>query len=77
MNVFAREENQVDFAKSFAKTWLPSDPYSEPCQTSKMKRFAKIVKGFYPLPISTKRSILAVWQGSKHASEHLNEWYIP
>ena len=35
-----------------------SDVYSEPCQTSKMKRFAKIVNSFYSLTTSTKRSIL-------------------
>ena len=37
-------------------------PYtcSEPCQTSKMGRFMKIVNGFQRLTVSTKRSILDV-----------------
>ena len=36
------------------------EAYSEPCQLSKMERFAKIVDGFYLLTISAKRSILDV-----------------
>ena len=32
--------------------------YSEPCQTSKVKRFAKMVNDFYPLTVFAKRSIL-------------------
>ena len=35
-----------------------SEAYSEPCQTSKMDRFAKMVRSFYPLTIFVKRSIL-------------------
>ena len=31
----------------------------------------KIVNGFQLLTIFTKRSILAVWQGSKYASDNL------
>ena len=34
--------------------------YSEPCQTSKMKRFPEIVNCFQPLTIFTKRSILDI-----------------
>ena len=37
--------------------------YSELWQTSKMERFTKIVNGFQPLTIFSKRSILDVWQG--------------
>ena len=33
------------------------EAYSEPCRTSKIKRFAKIVKGFQPLTTSAKRSV--------------------
>ena len=32
--------------------------HSQPCQTSKMERFAKIVDGFKPLIVCTKSSIL-------------------
>ena len=32
--------------------------YSEPCQTSKMERFAKIVNRFHPLTFFGKRSNL-------------------
>ena len=41
--------------------------YSEPCCTSKMELFVKIVNGFEPLPISRKSSILDVWRGSEYA----------
>ena len=33
---------------------LVSEAYSEPCQTSKMERFAKIIIGFQSLTIFTK-----------------------
>ena len=36
---------------------------SEPYQTSKMKLFAKMVKGFQLLINFTKSSVLDVWQG--------------
>ena len=42
--------------------YLSIEAYSEPCQTSKMELFKKIVNIF------AKRSILDVWQGSKYAS---------
>ena len=42
--------------------------YSEPCQTSKMVRFAKIVNNCNPLTISTTYSILDVLQGSEYDS---------
>ena len=44
--------------------------YSEPCQTSKIKCMAKIVKDFKPLSIFTKRFILDIWQGSEYSSVH-------
>ena len=46
-----------------------SELYSEPYQTSKMERLAKIVIGRKPLAILAKRSIFDVWKGSEHASE--------
>ena len=39
-----------------------TEAYLEPCQTSKMERFAKM------LTIFLKSSILDVWQGSEYAS---------
>ena len=41
--------------------------YSEPYQTSKMERFARVVNAFKPLTIFAERSILDVWQGSEYA----------
>ena len=40
-----------------------SEAYSEPCQTSKMKFFGKMVKDFQSLNILTKNSILGVLRG--------------
>ena len=39
--------------------------------TSKMELFAKIVKNEKPFTISSKTSILDIWQGSECASEWL------
>ena len=41
--------------------------YSEPCETSKIELFEKIVNNWKLLPISAKTSILDVWQGSEYA----------
>ena len=41
------------------------EAYSEPCQTSQMECFTKIINY---LTIFAERSILDVWQGSEHAS---------
>ena len=43
-----------------------SETYSEPCQTSKVECFAKIVNGFYMLTVFTIGSILDIWQGSEY-----------
>ena len=40
-----------------------SEAYSEPYQTSKMKLFGKMVKGFRPLTNFTNSSILDVSEG--------------
>ena len=60
-----------------------SEVYSELSQTSKMKRFAKVVNGFQPVIIFTKRSIVDVCQGSEYAcvvhKKNANiswSWYI-
>ena len=44
----------------------PSEAYSEPCQTSKMKFFAKIVNDLQPLTIFKISSVLDVWLWSSH-----------
>ena len=43
---------------------LTPEAYSDPCQTSKIERFAKIVNDWKPLTIFAKHSILDAWQGS-------------
>ena len=45
-----------------------SEAYSEPCQTSKRERFAKIVNGIHSLTVFAKCSILDVSLGSECAS---------
>ena len=42
--------------------------YSEPCQTCKMKRFARIVDSVQPFTIFAKLSILDTWQKSEYDS---------
>ena len=46
-----------------------SEANSEPCQTTKMEAFAKIVSGFQFLTIFAKSSILDLWQDSEFPSE--------
>ena len=50
-----------------------SEAYSEPCQTSKMEVFTKIVSSFLLLTIFTKSSILDVWQDFEQASSPSND----
>ena len=45
----------------------PLEARSEPCQTSKIERLAKIVNGQKPLTIFAKNSILDVRQGFEYA----------
>ena len=52
--------------------WLSSETYSEPCQTSLMGTFAKIINSFQPSTTFAKRFTLDVWQGSKYASDNTN-----
>ena len=54
---------------------IPS-AYSEPCQTSKMERFAKIVKSFSPLGIFAKHSIWDVWHGPGYVAEYYHNWKV-
>ena len=46
---------------------LTTEAYSEPCQTSKMGRFVKIVNRLKSLTIFIKRTILDIWQPSEYA----------
>ena len=61
-----------DFLKIFWKTIFQNncspEAYSEPCQTSTMKCFAKMVNGWKLLTIFAKHSILDYWHGSEYAS---------
>ena len=55
--------------------FVNSEAYSEPCQISKIVRFAKIVNSFQSLTIFAKRSILDVSQGSEYSSEtEITKW---
>ena len=48
--------------------WKRSETYSEPYQTSKLRRFVKIVNCQKKSTIFAKYSILHVWQGSEYVS---------
>ena len=43
--------------------------YPQPCQTSKMKSFAKVVNGLFPITTFVKHSTLDAWHGSEYASD--------
>ena len=43
--------------------------YPEPCQTSRMKSFAEVVNGLFPITTFIKHSILDAWHGSEYASD--------
>ena len=45
-----------------------SEVYLEPCQTSKMELFAKVVNSFYPQTSFSKSSILDIYLGTEWAS---------
>ena len=63
--------NLVDRSRDltlFREEGRSEELYSQPCQTSKMERFGKIVNRFQRLTIFTKRSILDVLQGCEYAS---------
>ena len=47
---------------------LKLEAYSQPYQTSKMARFAKIVDGCYTLTIFTKRYMLDICLGSEYTT---------
>ena len=51
----------------FIKVKTNTHMYSEPCQKSKMVRFAQIVNVFWLLTFFAKHSILDVWHRSEYA----------
>ena len=53
------------------------EAYLEPCQTSKMELFAKIVNDWKPLSIFAKRSILEFWPGSEYSSGISSGRHVP
>ena len=46
---------------------LPAEGYSEPCRTSKIELFTKILISLKPWTIFAKSSILDLWQGYEYA----------
>ena len=71
------EKNSFDKLKSgrvLFRTWasfsFTPEAYLEPCQTSRMEPFTKIIKSFPLLAIFTESCILDVLQGSEYASVH-------
>ena len=53
---------------NFEHAFTNAEACSEPCQASKMERFAKIVNGDKPLTIFARLCILDVCQSSEYAS---------
>ena len=47
-----------------------SEAYSEHIHASKIERFAKIDKGWIPLTVFTKCSVLDAWLGSEYVSDY-------
>ena len=61
--------NIIKVDKEGIRMTLLTEAYSEPCETSKMKLFAKIVNGFKSLIIFTKSFVLGVIQKQGHQRE--------
>ena len=57
------QPSHISFLEPRQSNLRNPDTYSEPCQTSKIKFFVKIVNGFF-----VKGFILDVWQGFEYAS---------
>lgn len=49
--------------------WVNKEVYLEPCQTSEMEPFVKIVRRFHSFTIFAESSFLDLGQGSEHAVE--------
>ena len=64
-----KNRNKVIWNFRYSCKLVISEAYSEPCQTSKMERFEKIVNSFHLLTVFAKRFIVDVWQSFKYASE--------
>ena len=61
------QKPEICSANQKVNSFLKEVLYSEPCQTSKMELFLKIINGRKPLTIFAKSSILDVWLGSERA----------
>ena len=59
------QPSHVPFLKPWQNNLNDPEAYPEPCQTSKMDCFVKIVNGLNLLTFFVRHSILDVWQGSK------------
>ena len=59
LNTFCSHGLDVEVNTHFFSS-LPPEVHSEPCHTSKMKRFTNTVNGFKPITIFAKCSILGV-----------------
>ena len=53
-----------------------SEAYSEHIHASKIERFAKIDKGWIPLTVFTKCSVLDAWLGSEYVSDYSVVFFI-
>ena len=76
--------SQINEKQTMTNSWiiwrkkqiLSSKVYPEPCQTSKMELFAKIINSFQPLTIILKSFILDVWHGYEYASTSGGEYWV-
>ena len=59
------QPSHVSLLKLWQNNLSDAEAYAEPCQTSKMDCFVKIVNGLNLLRLFVRHSILDVWQGSK------------
>ena len=59
------QPSRVSLLKPWKNNLSDPEAYPEPCQTSKMDCFVKIVNGLNLLTFFVRHSILDVWQGSK------------
>ena len=69
LNLERRElQNQIIENRMRELNSSQSETYSEPCQTSRMRNFGKIVNGLKSVTVFSKIIILDLWQGSGYTS---------
>ena len=51
----------IKYSRILGNIEIDAEAYSEPCQTTKMSIFTKIVNGWKPLTIFAKSSIFDIW----------------